>query len=421
MSGSGNLYRLAKVPASAEECPNFARAQSAALQELAAELNGTASNAAGFRSLKHAVAIPVRNEAHRIVACLDALAAQRDVEGWPFPLGHIHVVLLFNNCSDDSYALVKNHLARWPIAITAHAVTLPSRLCHAGHARWLANHVALHALPPDGVLFMTDADSRVPSGWISCYTTLIRSGCDAVAGMAVLSPDDHEDIPASLMHRSALEERYACLLDELESAIDPLPHDPWPRHYSASGANMAVRASTARTLDDFPDMPCGEDSQLIAALERADHRVRHDTRTRVFTSGRLFGRAAGGKADTLRYRVLVPEAACDERLECAQAAYRRATLRVGLRTIWQQAKPSDAAVDALAAETGLASASLRRLCAMSCFGEAWTLLESLATGLQRSAIPPSRLALEIGRCEDLIEAVRNGRDPVVTSQRELTA
>ncbi len=393
---SGNLRRLARTPAPARECANFARARSVALQELAAGLNGTASHAAGFLSPKHAIAIPVRNEAHRTVACLDKLAAQRDVGGQLFRGGLIHVVLLFNNCSDGSYAAVKHRLARWPMAITAHDITLPDELCHAGHARRLVNHAALRALPSDGVLFTTDADSRVPPDWITRYTTLIQDGCDAVAGMAVLSPDDHADIPASLMHRNALEERYANLLDELEAITDPLVHDPWPRHYGASGANMAVRANVLRSLHDFPATPCGEDRQLMATLERADHRVRHDTRTRVQTSGRLFGRAVGGKADTLRHRVLVPEAACDERLECAETAHHRATLRAGLRNIWQQAKPAGAAIEALASGTGLASATLRRLHDMPCFGEAWNRLE--AAGFRRSHGSPAA-DYGIARCE----------------------
>lgn len=421
MFDSGNFRRFAQTPAEDGECANFARARASATQELAAGLNGIASNAAHRPPPKHAVAIPVRNETRRILACIDALAAQRDGGNQPFPVGSIHVVLLFNNCSDGSFALAKSQLARWPLAITAYDVVLPDELSHVGHARRLANHAALRDLPSDGVLFMSDADSRVPADWIACHSALVRTGCEAIAGMAELSPDDHGDIPPSLMHRSALEERYARLLDELESTIDPLAHDPWPRHYSACGANMAVRAGAMRRLDDFPDVACGEDRQLIASLERADQRVRHDTETRVLTSGRLFGRAVGGKADTLRHRVVTPEAACDERLECAATAQRRATLRAHLRSIWTQAKRSDRTFDTLAADSGLASTTLREVCAMPRFGDAWNMFESCVPGLSRLAIPPSRLALEIGRCEDLLGATRRASGRTVSRQRAVFA
>lgn len=410
----------------AGECAAFARARDEALGELAAGLQASASHGSGHRPPAHAVAIPVRNEAHRIVACLDALAVQRDEQGRPFPAGEFHVVLLFNNCTDASYALVEQQLARWPIAITAHDINLPDGLCHAGHARRLANHVALHTLPADGVLFMTDADSQVPPNWLARHTALLRQGCEAVAGTAVLSPDDRDDIPPSLMHRSALEERYGRLLDELESRLDPLAHDPWPRHFGASGANMAVCANVLRTLDDFPHVPCGEDRQLVAMLERADRRVRHDTQNPVLTSGRLYGRAVGGKADTLRHRVLVPQALCDERLECAQDACRRASLRAQLRKLWQQPRrcqqqPHPAAIDALAADTGLATRTLWLLCAMPHFGEAWHQFESSVAGLRRVPIAPSRLVHEIGRCQALLDALDGNSDVAVAAQRELTA
>jgi hypothetical protein len=405
----------------ADECTNFALARAAAQDELAAGLHAAASNVRTSGVPRHAVAIPVRNEVHRVVACIDALAAQRDPAGQPFPFGHVQVVLLFNNCSDAGYALVRSQLACWPIAISIYDMTLPAGSCHAGHARRLANHAALSGLPADGALFMTDADSRVPPDWIARYAALLDGGCDAVAGLAQLSPDDHGDLPVSLMHRSAMEDRYANLLDELESLIDPLAHDPWPRHYSASGANMAVRADVMRTLDDFPDVPCGEDRRLNAMLERADRRVRHDTRTSVFTSGRLFGRAPGGKAETLRHRVLVPESACDERLERAETACRRATLRAMLRRLREQVDSPRAATAALAAEAGLPSDTVRQLRAGSRFGEAWNLLEILAAGLRRTSIVPSRLPAEICRCEEMIDAIRRGGDPVVASARELSA
>lgn len=420
MQASVDSRRFATQPAETDGCANFADAEAAAMEELAAGLKETTSQARGTRPPQHAVAIPVRNEAHRIVACIDALAAQHTIQGQPFRAGQIHVVLLFNNCTDDSYALVKSRLARWPIAITAYDMVLPEELCCAGHARRLANHAALRGLPCDGVLFMTDADSRVPPDWIGRYAALIRGGCDAVAGTIELSPDDRDDIPPSLMHRIDLEARYEGLLDELESIVDPIACDPWPRHYGASGANIAVRAGAMRMLDGFPDVACGEDRRLMALLERNDHRIRHDTQTRVLTSGRLFGRAVGGKADTLRHRVLVPEAACDERLECAKTALRRAALRSRLRSLWQQPEPADVAIDALATEAGLAPASLWRLHATPHFGEAWSLLESHAAGLQRQAIHPSRLVLEIERCKEMIEALR-GAGASARACRELIA
>ena len=49
-----------------------------------------------------AVAIPVKDEAERIVQCLGALAGQED-----FPLAEMVVVLLLNNCRDETLDLVR--------------------------------------------------------------------------------------------------------------------------------------------------------------------------------------------------------------------------------------------------------------------------------------------------------------------------
>jgi hypothetical protein len=56
-------------------------------------------------SLGAIAAIPVRDEQDRIESCLDALLAQRDMSGRPFPPGALGLVLLLNNCSDRTEAI----------------------------------------------------------------------------------------------------------------------------------------------------------------------------------------------------------------------------------------------------------------------------------------------------------------------------
>ena len=53
------------------------------------------------------VIIPVRDEAENLPAALQALAGQVTVGGRPFPRSHFEVIVLANNCRDDSAALAR--------------------------------------------------------------------------------------------------------------------------------------------------------------------------------------------------------------------------------------------------------------------------------------------------------------------------
>src|ERR1700738_1867703 len=55
------------------------------------------------------VAVPARNEAERIERCLAALANQRDLNGTPFPDGRVGVLVLLNNCTDQSFEARRLH------------------------------------------------------------------------------------------------------------------------------------------------------------------------------------------------------------------------------------------------------------------------------------------------------------------------
>ena len=82
-------------------------------------------------------------------------------------------------------------------------------------------------------------------------------------------------------------------------------------------------------------LACGEDRTLVSRLTAAGARVRHCLRTRVITSCRLEGRAAGGAADTMRQRIADPESFCDLVLEPALDAMRRYFWR-GLLRRWHR-------------------------------------------------------------------------------------
>ena len=122
-----------------------------------------------------AVAVPVKNEGERIVQCLGALAGQMGVE-----LADVDVVLLLNNCTDDTLAQVRAVSDQLPMTVETHSVELPKGFANAGWARKLAMDAAARLVRADnGVILTTDADTLVDEDWIEQSLIELDSGLDA--------------------------------------------------------------------------------------------------------------------------------------------------------------------------------------------------------------------------------------------------
>lgn len=275
------------------------------------------------------VAIPVRNEAERIGVCLDALAAQAGVRP-----GFLGIVLLVNNTTDDTLAVVE--AARPSLPHEVRVIVRDSEDANAGWARRGAMNAAaewLEASGTSGVVLTTDADSRVASDWVARNLLALAAGADAVAGTVALDPAEAARLSPALQARGRSEAEYHVLLDELAALTDPDPDDPWPNHTVESGATLAVTLAAYRQVGGMPPIPLGDDRAFVAKLREHGFKIRHDPSVRVVTSGRLFGRAAGGVADTMRARQQDPDCLCDARLEPFPRALRRLRWRRRLRLL----------------------------------------------------------------------------------------
>jgi hypothetical protein len=315
--------------------------------------------------------------------------------------------------------MLLDHIERWRVGVTVLDVSLPYAHRNAGCARHLVNHAAWNLLPDrGGLLFMTDADSCAPPNWISTYAKMLRSDYDAVAGCVDLQPDDCAEVLTALSERGELEDRYTLLLDRLECLIDPVAHDPWPRHFSASGANLAIRVEALQTITDFPRVACSEDKLLARMLEAQGCRVRHDCITKIHTSGRLFGRAEGGMADTMRERIRVPNAPCDERLECVASACFRARLRRALRDAFAQGSITKSDIRIILSAFDMDTDGVFWGAERATFGTFWELLEQSHPRLQRQAITPDRLTTEIQEAQRLLAWMELSSAPPRSAQPE---
>jgi Glycosyl transferase family 2 len=255
------------------------------------------------------VAIPVRNEAGSLTACLASLVRQVDLAGRSLDPSVYEILLLLNNCMDGSATVLRNfinaqrHVARPMPRIHLLETALTAGQDHVGWARRLIMDEAYRRFRKlgraTGIITTTDADTVVAPNWIAAIRAEMKEGADAVGGRLLLSPWEQKRLPKTLQAIVIKHRTYERLCDHLVHHTHPDPADPWPRHSDHAGASLAVTAAAYECVGGVPPVPFGEDEALYRGLLGIGARFRHSDRTKVFTSGRLLGRAAGGMATQL--------------------------------------------------------------------------------------------------------------------------
>ncbi len=241
-----------------------------------------------------AIAIPARNEASNLSACLNAIAAAASHAGEQ----GVSVAVLANNCDDGTVALLESLDLAPRLALQIIEAHLPPERANAGWARRLAFDAAALNLHSEGdLLLSTDADTVVRVDWLARTKAYFDAGYDAVAGLAQLNPRELRTLPHYHRARLAAVRRYDYAVGYLKAARDL--SEPWPRHFYEGGASMALTRAAYAAIGGAPTPSVGEDKALFDAVRSIGGRVRHPVDVRVVTSSRLNGRACGGTSDTL--------------------------------------------------------------------------------------------------------------------------
>ena len=292
------------------------------------------------------IAIPARDEAERIAKALHAFVGQRRLDGAPFDPDAYEVLVLANGCVDDTAAVVERCAARAPrhamYVVRCDANAPESR--HVGAARRAVMDAAaarmLALAGADRAVLTTDADTVVAPDWVAQNLAALR-GADVVAGRVVPDPVECAALPGAVRAQLGDKTAYEFALAALESALDPLPHDPWPRHWQRCGPSLALRASTYARVGGLPPHACLEDFALYRALLSIDARVRHSTRVRATTSLRVAGCVAGGFGSEVAAMAAMARAGVTALVEHPLTTYENIAARAALRRWWNAREPAD--------------------------------------------------------------------------------
>lgn len=285
------------------------------------------------------VIVPVRDEAENLESTLAALAHQVDLQGYPLDPNSYEVIVLANNCKDNSAAIAHRFAAQHPkFVLHVVEITLPRSQAYIGRVRQLLMDEAYHRLSQlghkRGVIASTDGDTRVAPNWIAATLKEIHRGADAVSGR--LLTDRHDRALLDTYTRACYLRAvgYGHLSVELEAYIDPDPFDCLPRHHQHGGASLAVTAEMYAIAGGMPSVRTPEDVAFYQALVQVGARFCHSSQVRVFTSMRRQGRTPNGMANQLSQWTHLGQQRQSYLVESAAALETRLWGRRRLRELW---------------------------------------------------------------------------------------
>lgn len=284
--------------------------------------------------LKLSVILPVRNELESLPKTLDALRKQYTSAGKRLSYGQYEVLLLANNCSDASASFARKYKKRYPyFCLHVEEISLAHEVAHIGTVRRLLMDAAYNRFEllgkPDGIIASTDGDTEVDKNWVFNTIEEIKKGNDVVGGRILTRP---ENSVARVYYLRDV--TYKHLVSRIETILDPLENDPWPRHYQCFGASFAVTCAIYDLSGRLPVVPFLEDMAFHKALRCIDARIRLSPLVKVFTSTRIEGRVDFGFSIQLKQWGEMNEAHDPVLVESAEALVRKFEARKLLRYYW---------------------------------------------------------------------------------------
>lgn len=346
-------------------------------------------------ALQIAVIVPVKNEEEGLEKTLDALRGQFDHNGHALQASVYEVLLLANNCTDNTFLIAKRYQERYP-AFHLHIaeIEIPKADAHIGTVRRIMMDEAYERFlsigRPLGIIVSTDGDSEVDSQWIHYILLEMAKGNDVVGGRII--PRNTPDL-SKMHHLRDVSYRYH--LSRLEAVLDPCITDPWPRHFQCYGPSLAVTCDIYHRAGRIPAIPFLEDEEFRKALCRIDARIRKSPLVKVYTSARLAGKVDFGFSVQLRQWGEMTRENQQQQVEPLMSLIRKTTLKTELRKLWKECRNfyvDDIKIDELSRELLVERSWLmQELNSAEYFGALWESVEAaLAHGewRKRHALAP---------------------------------
>ena len=289
-------------------------------------------------SLRLSVIVPAKNESLDIISTLDALRLQADRQGNPIDHQLYEVLVLANNCSDDTYAICQNYQNRYlDFSLHVECIEIDKPIAHIGTVRRLLMDKAYRRLISvaggKGIIVSTDADSQVDKNWICNILLEMENGVDVVGGRII----PKETPRLSRLHHLR-DVTYRFFQTRLESEIDPCLSNPWPRHFQCYGPSLAVTCEIYEKAGRIPAIPFLEDEEFRKALKRIDAKIRHAPNVKIHTSSRLDGRVEFGFSVQLQHWSDMSENKQQQMVESLDTLIFKNNLKKRLRKVWNKHK-----------------------------------------------------------------------------------
>ena len=292
------------------------------------------------------IVIPVRDEAENLEKTLAAFAGQVDLRNRPLDSRIYEIIVLANNCCDNSAQAARDWQKRNPqIKLHVAEISLPQKSANIGYVRRLLMNEADRRLQSNkaggGIIATTDGDTRVAPDWIAATIQEIERGADAVGGRILIEDEELKRMDELARYFHLRDEEYRLLASEYECHLDSLPHDVRPRHHQHFNGSFAVTIEAFELAGGIPGVEFLEDVAFYHALSRVDAKFRHSPAVKVFTSSRHLGRSAVGLSFQLNEWKKLGESGADYLVESADAIEKKLAARKILRQLWLAAKSDE--------------------------------------------------------------------------------
>lgn len=247
--------------------------------------------------VRFSIIIPVKDEEEYITQTLSSFAVQVDSDGQAINPKLFEILVLANNCSDNSVDLIKKFQQDNPrLNICLDERTLEKAHANIGYVRRKLMECAYARLQKNGggIILTTDGDTAVAPDWIYHTNLEIENGADAVGGRILLYDDEFKNMEESIRLHHLKDERYHLLIAELEAKILNSNSDPIPRHHQHFNGSFAITTDCYHRSGGVPIVDHLEDCAFFERLQSIDAKIRHSCNVTVRTSARCAGRTKVG-------------------------------------------------------------------------------------------------------------------------------